>query len=97
MPQPWGGKWPQVMADLDQDELYARGLAPQGIKTAINAQSLIIADGTLAVTGYFVLSTYPDLGTGRGVLVGGVTPAAIITRCRAATVSGEGLKFRPGR
>ena len=28
VPQPWGGKWPQVMVDLDLDELYARALAP---------------------------------------------------------------------
>src|SRR6516225_3705512 len=47
--------------------------------------------------GYFDLSSYPDLGEGRGVLFGGITPAAIITRCRAATVSGAGLKLRPGR
>ena len=30
VPQPWGGKWPQVMVDLDLDELYARGLSPAG-------------------------------------------------------------------
>src|SRR5262249_2963807 len=37
------------------------------------------------------------LGGGGGELFGGVTPAARITRCSAATVSGDGLKLRPGR
>ncbi len=29
VPAPWGGKWPQIMVDLDLDALYARGLSPQ--------------------------------------------------------------------
>src|ERR1700678_3828854 len=31
VPPPSSGKWPQVMIDLDQDQLYARGLSPQDI------------------------------------------------------------------
>src|SRR5262249_12948635 len=46
VPQPWGGKWPQVMVDLDLDELYARGLSPVDIQTAISTQNLIIPAGT---------------------------------------------------
>jgi hypothetical protein len=34
---------------------------------------------------------------GCGELFGGVTPAASITRWKAATVGGDGLKVRPGR
>jgi multidrug efflux pump subunit AcrB len=49
VPQPWGGKWPQVMVDLDLDELYARGLSPQDIQTAINSQNLIIPAGTAKI------------------------------------------------
>src|SRR5438876_7406640 len=41
VPQPWGGKWPQVMVDLDPDQLYARGLSPQDVQAAINSQNLI--------------------------------------------------------
>src|SRR5215470_4706990 len=33
VPQPWGGKWPQVMVDLEPGELYGRGLSPQDINT----------------------------------------------------------------
>jgi len=29
VPQPWGGKQRQIMVDLDQDALYARGLSPR--------------------------------------------------------------------
>src|SRR5215471_5258411 len=31
VPQPWGGKNRQIMVDLDQDQLFARGLSPQDI------------------------------------------------------------------
>jgi multidrug efflux pump subunit AcrB len=46
VPQPWGGKWPQVMVDLNPDQLYARGLSPQDVQTAINTQNLIVPSGT---------------------------------------------------
>src|SRR6185295_189304 len=42
VPQPWGGKWPQVMVDLDPEQLYARGLSPADVQTAINSQNLIV-------------------------------------------------------
>src|ERR1700722_10277064 len=46
VPQPWGGKWPQVMVDLDPDQLYARGLSPADVQNAINNQNLIVPSGT---------------------------------------------------
>jgi multidrug efflux pump subunit AcrB len=64
VPQPWGGKWPQVMVDLDLGELYARGLSPQDVQTAINSQNLIIPAGTAKIgdTEYYVkLNSSPDL------------------------------------
>src|ERR1700758_2623245 len=64
VPQPWGGKWPQVMVDLDLDELYARGLSPQDIQGAIGAQNLIIPAGTAKIgsSEYYVkLNSSPDL------------------------------------
>jgi len=63
VPQPWGGKWPQVMVDLDPKELYARGLSPQDVQTAINNQNLIIPSGTAKIgpTEYYVkLNSSPD-------------------------------------
>src|SRR5256712_2999365 len=46
VPQPWGGKQRQVMVNLDQDALYAHGLSPSDVSTAIGNQNLIIPAGT---------------------------------------------------
>jgi multidrug efflux pump subunit AcrB len=56
VPQPWGGKWPQVMVDLNPDQLYGRGLSPQDIQNAINSQNLIVPSGTdkIGETEYYV-------------------------------------------
>jgi multidrug efflux pump subunit AcrB len=64
VPQPWGGKWPQVMVDLDPDQLYGRGLSPQDVQTAINNQNLIVPSGTAKIgdTEYYVkLNSSPDV------------------------------------
>jgi multidrug efflux pump subunit AcrB len=64
VPQPWGGKWPQVMVDLDPEELYARNLSPQDLQMAINNQNLIVPAGTAKIgdTEYYVkLNSSPDL------------------------------------
>src|SRR5271156_199937 len=66
VPQPWGGKWPQVMVDLDLNQLYARGLSPQDVQTAINSQNLIVPSGTAKIgeTEYYVkLNSSPSSGT----------------------------------
>ncbi len=46
VPQPWGGKTRQIMVDLDLDALYARGLSPNDVGTAIASQNLIVPAGT---------------------------------------------------
>jgi multidrug efflux pump subunit AcrB len=64
VPQPWGGKWPQVMVDLDINQLYARGLSPQDVQSAINSQNLIVPSGTAKIgdTEYYVkLNSSPKL------------------------------------
>jgi multidrug efflux pump subunit AcrB len=64
VPQPWGGKQRQVMVYLDLDQLYARGLSPNDISTAITNQNLIIPAGTAKIgdTEYNVrLNSSPDL------------------------------------
>jgi multidrug efflux pump subunit AcrB len=66
VPQPWGGKWPQVMVDLDPDQLYGRGLSPQDVQAAINSQNLIVPAGTAKIgeTEYYVkLNSSPQLIT----------------------------------
>src|ERR1700722_4560485 len=64
VPQPWGGKQRQVMVDLDLDQLYARGLSPNDVSTAISNQNLIIPAGTakMGTTEYNVkLNSSPDV------------------------------------
>ncbi|HZZ78505.1 MAG TPA: efflux RND transporter permease subunit [Gemmataceae bacterium] len=64
VPQPWGGKWPQVMVDIDPDELYGRGLSPADVQTAINSQNLIVPSGDAKIGDreYYVrLNSSPEI------------------------------------
>src|SRR5215475_1773829 len=42
LPTPYGGKYRQIMVDLDPDALRARGLTPIDVLNAVNAQSLTL-------------------------------------------------------
>src|SRR5438046_1041705 len=46
VPQPSGGKQRQIMVSLDQDALFARGLSPNDVSTAISNLNLIIPAGS---------------------------------------------------
>src|SRR6202042_274476 len=45
LPTPYGGKYRQIMVDLDPDALRAQGLTPNDIVNAVNAQSLTLPSG----------------------------------------------------
>ncbi|WP_026605947.1 efflux RND transporter permease subunit [Methylocapsa acidiphila] len=45
LPTPYGGKYRQIMVDIDPDALKARGLSPSELVTAVNAQSLTLPSG----------------------------------------------------
>jgi multidrug efflux pump subunit AcrB len=45
LPTPYGGKYRQIMVDLDPDALRANGLTPNDVVTAVNAQSLTLPSG----------------------------------------------------
>jgi multidrug efflux pump subunit AcrB len=45
LPTPYGGKYRQIMVDLDPDALRAQGLTPADIVNAVNAQSLTLPSG----------------------------------------------------
>ncbi|HEX6546681.1 MAG TPA: efflux RND transporter permease subunit, partial [Bryobacteraceae bacterium] len=49
LPAPYGGVARQIMVDLDQNALLARGLTPIDITRAINAQNLTLPSGTAKV------------------------------------------------
>ncbi len=45
LPTPYGGKYRQIMVDLDPDALRAQGLTPNDVVSAVNAQSLTLPSG----------------------------------------------------
>jgi multidrug efflux pump subunit AcrB len=46
LPTPSGGKYRQIMVDIDPDKLAARGLTPMDVVSAVNAQNLTLPSGT---------------------------------------------------
>jgi CzcA family heavy metal efflux pump len=55
MPFPYGGKQRQVMVDIDLPRLYALGLSPNDVSTAVQAQNLILPSGTAKLGGQELL------------------------------------------
>jgi len=52
IPYPYGGKQRQIQVDLDLHALQSKGLSPNDVVTAINAQNLIVPSGTMKVGAY---------------------------------------------
>jgi multidrug efflux pump subunit AcrB len=46
VPVPYGGKTRVVNIDLDPDALYARGLSPLDVNSAVNSQNVVLSPGT---------------------------------------------------
>ena len=68
LPTPMGGKYRQIMVDIDPTKLVATGLTPLDVVNAVNAQNLTLPAGTakIGTTQYAVLtnatpSSIPDL------------------------------------
>jgi CzcA family heavy metal efflux pump len=58
LPAPYGGVARQIMVDLDQNALLAKGITPIDITTAINAQNVTLPSGTAKVgTSEYTVST----------------------------------------
>src|SRR5258707_239089 len=49
LPTPAGGKYRQIMVDLDPGKLLARGLTPLDIVNAVNTQNLTLPSGTAKI------------------------------------------------
>jgi multidrug efflux pump subunit AcrB len=49
LPTPAGGKYRQIMVDIDPEKLLARGLTPLDIVNAVNAQNLTLPSGTAKI------------------------------------------------
>jgi multidrug efflux pump subunit AcrB len=48
-PTPAGGKYRQIMVDLDPAKLLAKGLTPMDVVNAVNAQNLTLPSGTVKI------------------------------------------------
>ena len=46
LPTPAGGKYRQIMVDIDPDKLLSKGLTPLHVVNAVNAQNLTLPGGT---------------------------------------------------
>src|SRR6267143_309172 len=49
LPAPYGGKARQIMVDMDQNALIAKGVTPLDVTAAINAQNLTLPSGTAKI------------------------------------------------
>jgi multidrug efflux pump subunit AcrB len=63
LPTPAGGKYRQIMVDLDPAKLVSRGLTPLDVVNAVNAQNLTLPSGTAKIgnTQYTVLTNATPL------------------------------------
>ena len=52
IPFPFGGKFRQVMVNLNQSLLQAKGLSPNDVLSALNNQNLILPGGTVKMGGF---------------------------------------------
>ena len=49
LPTPAGGKYRQIMVDIDPAKLLAKGLTPLDIVNAVNAQNITLPSGTAKI------------------------------------------------
>ncbi|HEX9464148.1 MAG TPA: efflux RND transporter permease subunit [Alphaproteobacteria bacterium] len=64
LPTPYGGKYRQIMVDLDTQALRAQGLTPNDVVNAVNAQSLTLPSGDAKLGDkQFIVSTNANAPT----------------------------------
>ena len=49
VPLPYGGKPRQIMVDINSAAMYAKGISPNDVTNALNAQNLILPAGTVKI------------------------------------------------
>jgi CzcA family heavy metal efflux pump len=49
LPQPYGGKFPQISVNMDQDLMQSKGVSPGDLLAAMNAQNVVLPSGTAKV------------------------------------------------
>ncbi len=51
LPNPYGGKQPEILVDLDPDALKSKGLSPNDVVNAMSVENLILPSGTSKIGG----------------------------------------------
>jgi CzcA family heavy metal efflux pump len=49
LPQPYGGKFPQISVNMDQNLMQSKGVSPGDLLAALNAQNVVLPSGTAKV------------------------------------------------
>src|SRR3984885_7207861 len=49
VPSPYGGKFRQIVVDIDPDALYAKGLSPIDVSHAVNLQNILLPAGDVKI------------------------------------------------
>jgi multidrug efflux pump subunit AcrB len=49
LPLPYGGKQRQIMINMDQNEMQAKGIAPGEVLDAVNQQNVVMPSGTIKI------------------------------------------------
>jgi multidrug efflux pump subunit AcrB len=92
LPYPFGGKSRLISVDLDTAALLAKGLTPNDVLNAVNAQNLILPSGTVKIgaTEYAIaLNGSPDT-------IAGLNRIPVITKNGATTYLSEVAHVRDG-
>jgi CzcA family heavy metal efflux pump len=92
VPFPYGGKTRQISVDLDTSALLAKGLTPNDVVNAVNAQNLILPSGTVKIesTEYAIaLNGSPDT-------IAGLNRIPVVTKNGATTYLSEVAHVRDG-
>ena len=92
VPWPYGGKQRVISVDLDTNALLAKGLTPNDVVNAVNAQNLVLPSGTakIGATEYVLaINGSPDT-------IAGLNHIPVVTRNGATTYLSEVAHVRDG-
>jgi CzcA family heavy metal efflux pump len=92
VPWPYGGKQRVISVDLDTNSLLAKGLTPNDVVNAVNAQNLVLPSGTAKIGATeYVLATNGSPDT-----IAGLNNIPVQTRNGATTYLSEVAHVRDG-
>jgi multidrug efflux pump subunit AcrB len=92
VPWPYGGKQRVISVDLDTSALLAKGLTPNDVVNAVNAQNLVLPSGTAKIgSTEFVLATNGSPDT-----IAGLNNMPVLTRNGATVYLSEVAHVRDG-